>query len=240
MQERLRSMAAARGGEAPDEVIAYGAGCGARDRAQRMQDVLAELWPKSKITVETDLLGAARGLYGHGQGLVLILGTGMNAGHYDGEFVHSPMPSLGFVLGDEGSGADIGKHLLRDALYGLVPEQISAQLFPQGMHLPAILDAIYRGRSPQAFVASYTAVLAGHLDNNYVHDLVASRFFALARLLGQFFALEERRTARATGSVAWGFRALLATALASKGMELAGVERDPINGLLQYHALPRP
>ncbi len=240
MQERLRSMAAARGGEAPGEVIAYGAGCGAQARARRMHDALAEVWPESKITVETDLLGAARGLYGRDQGLVLILGTGMNVGHYDGEYLHTPMPSLGFILGDEGSGADIGKHLLRDALYGLVPERIRAQLFPQGMDLPGVLEGIYRGRAPQAYVASYTAVLADHLDNTYVHDLVVSRFFALARLLGQYFDARERGMARATGSVAWGFRELLATALASKGIGLEEVQRDPINGLLRYHARPRP
>ena len=97
----------------PLTIFAYGAGCGTKPRAERLRVALADVWPHAHIQVGTDLLGAARGLYGNEAGLVLILGTGMNVGHYDGSFLHLPMPSLGYILGDEGSGADIGKHLLR-------------------------------------------------------------------------------------------------------------------------------
>lgn len=218
------------------EVFAYGAGCGAPVRAARMQAALQQVWPQAVVHVSTDLLGAARSLYGTDAGLVLILGTGMHAGHYDGSRLHCPMPSLGFILGDEGSGADIGRHLLRDVLYGLAPEEVAGNLFPEGPDLPALLDAVYRSPAPQAFVAAFTARLAAHLGTEYVHDLLASRFFALGRLLQLHFSAEERAEVRASGSVAHGFREVLEQALLHGGMRLSAVAKDPLQGLLAFHA----
>lgn len=237
MQSALRGkeVVAAIGGE-PLEVVAYGAGCGTKARAEQLRAALAMVWPHAKIHVESDLLGAARGLYGTEHGLVLILGTGMNVGHYDGTFLHTPMPSLGFILGDEGSGADIGKHLLRDALYGLVPEALREQLFAQGMDLPAVLNSTYRSAAPQAYVASFTAALSEHVDDTYVHDLVASRFFALTRLLARFFSARELQQVRASGSVAHAFKDILVAALAQRRMHITAVEKDPMPGLVQFHA----
>ena len=223
-------------GEEALEVIAYGAGCGTKTRAEQVRAALAMVWPNTKIQVESDLLGTARGLYGKEHGLVLILGTGMNVGHYDGKFLHTPMPSLGYILGDEGSGADIGKHLLRDALYGLVPEALRDRIFAPGMDLSAVLTSTYRSAAPQAFVASFTAALSEHLGDTYVHDLVASRFFALTRLLSRFFSAQELQQVRASGSVAHAFKAILGEALAQRRMHLTAVEKDPMPGLVQFHA----
>lgn len=220
----------------PLTIFAYGAGCGAKPRAERLRVALADVWPHAHIQVGTDLLGAARGLYGNEAGLVLILGTGMNVGHYDGSFLHLPMPSLGYILGDEGSGADIGKHLLRDALYGILPEQLKDRLFPQRLDLSEVLEATYRSPRPQAYLASHTARLAEHLDETYVHDLVAARFFALTRLLARCFSAQELQQVRASGSVAHGFRQILKDALGQRRMHLTAVERDPMPGLVAYHA----
>lgn len=217
-------------------VAAYGAGCGTKDRRDRMHAAISGVWPGATVEVESDLLGAARALYGHASGLVLILGTGMNAGYYNGTELHLPMPSLGYVLGDEGSGADIGRHLLRDAFYGQVPIAVNASIFPIGPHLPEVLEQIHHGPAPQALLASFTAALAGHLHEAYVQDLVASRFLALARLLAQFFTKVERREVRAVGSVAFGFRNLLCEAMEQRGMAMAAIERDPMPGLVEYHS----
>jgi len=241
MQAALRQSGI--GGEAengPLKVIAYGAGCGAKARADLLRTALAEVWPHAHIQVETDLLGAARGLYGSDAGLVLILGTGMNVGYYDGSALHMPMPSLGYILGDEGSGADIGKHLLRDALYGVLPEPLKDRLFPDGLDLASVLGSTYRSSGPQAYLASFTALLADHLEETYVHDLVASRFFALTRLLARCFSAQELQQVRASGSVALGFRQVLTEALGQRRMHLTAVERDPLPGLAAYHARATP
>ncbi len=218
------------------QVTAYGAGCGAKSRAERLLGVLAEVWPGADIEVESDLLGAARALYGKDAGMVLILGTGMNVGYYTGSRLHQPMPSLGFVLGDEGSGADIGKHLLRDALYGEISGPLKHTLFPDGLDLATVLEAIHRAPGPQAYLASFTARLVPHLEHPKVQELIASRFEALSQLLDRFFTPEERNCVRACGSVAFGFRGLLAGALAPTGMRLTAAEAEALPGLLRYHA----
>lgn len=221
------------------EVMAYGAGCGAPARAQRLRDALLAVWPDARILVGTDLLGAAHGLYGNSSGVVLILGTGMNAGYYDGAQVHARMPSLGYILGDEGSGADIGKHALHDALYGLMPAPVLADMLPGGSGLPDILQAVYRSTGAQAYVASFTGALARHVGEPYVQGLVASRFDALARVLQRFHPPPELGEVRATGSVAHGFRNLLQEVFSRHGIRVKGVEQDPLQGLVAFHAQQR-
>lgn len=213
----------------------YCAGCGTEQRRSKMADTLRELWPAARIEVHTDLLAAALGLCHPGKGLVLILGTGMNAGHYDGSKLHLPMPSLGYVLGDEGSGADIGAMLLRDAFYNRMPGQIKEILFgPSGPDRAAIMEEVYRSPFPAKMLASRTVALSALLDRPYVRELIAGRFHQLAELLKTFFTADERAIVHATGSVAYGFRELLGECLADHGMDLIGVAKDPLSGLIRY------
>jgi N-acetylglucosamine kinase-like BadF-type ATPase len=217
-------------------VVLYGAGCGSLDRRERMEATLRPLWPAALMDVQTDIRGAATGLCGSSPSLVLILGTGMNAGHFDGRQLTQPMPSLGYVLGDEGSGADIGRALLQDAFYRRIPEEVHAALFgPDGPALAEVIDRVYRSPFPSRALASYTALLAPHVEQRYVRDLILSRFHAMAELLVNFFPPEQREEVRATGSVAWGFKELLAECLLDRGMTLTVVERDPLPGLVEYH-----
>jgi N-acetylglucosamine kinase-like BadF-type ATPase len=224
------------GSSAVEEVVVYGAGCGSDERKTLMRAALQPFWPTAQVTVESDLLGAARGLYGRSAGLVLILGTGMNAGYYNGRDLRTPMPSLGYVLGDECSGADIGRQLLRDRFYQRMPERVVELLFPEAIALAEVVKALYREPAPQSWLASFTARLSDHMDEPYVAALIGARAEALAEVVGSFFTPEEYRETRALGSVASGFRPLLEAALAKKGIRLSEVRRDPMAGLLAYHA----
>jgi len=218
-------------------VLVYGAGCSSPQRVELMRQALAPLWSSgTSIAVETDLLGAARGLCGRGNGLVLILGTGMNAGFYDGQHLYRPMPSLGWILGDEGSGADIGRALLHDAFYRRMPEPVMHALFgAEGPNLEQVLEEVYRLPFPARAMASRTGRLAPLLDHPYVRDLIVSRFHAMAEVLTAFFPAHQRMDVFATGSVAWGFRELLSEVLLDRGMTLMAAERDPLPGLVRYH-----
>lgn len=217
-------------------VVVYGAGCGSEPRARVMEQALAGVWPRATIDVKSDLLGAARGLCSVPPALVLILGTGMNAGHFDGERLRQPMPSLGYVLGDEGSGADIGRTLLQDAFYRRMPDPIAVQLFgPSGPALGTIIEEVYRSPFPARALAARTALLAPLRQEPYVRDLVFGRFHALMDLLKTFFTAEQRAQVCATGSVAWGFREELAECMLEHGMDLIAVERDPLHGLVALH-----
>lgn len=217
-------------------VMVYAAGCGSEQRRAVMRSAIASLWTEAGIEVNTDLLGAARGLCGTEASLVLILGTGMNAGWYDGARLSLPMPSLGYLLGDEGSGADIGRTMLQDAFYRRMPDHVRVALFgEEGPVLDKIIDGTYRSPFPAKALAAHTALLAGLSSEPYVRDLILSRFHALAEILKTFFKPEQRAMVRATGSVAWGFRELLAGCLLEHGMELTAVDRDPLLGLVRWH-----
>jgi glucosamine kinase len=214
----------------------YGAGCGSEERRVRMRAAIAGVWPDAAIQVESDLMGAALGLCGKKAGLVLILGTGMNAGHFDGERLHCPMPSLGYLLGDEASGADIGRHFLQDAYYRRIPEDVSRRIFGEAPPaLSMVLARIHQASHPARELAAFTALLAPRLHEPYVRDLIQGRFHALAELLTGFFRPEQITEVYATGSVAFGFRELLTDTLLDRGMTLNVVEPDPLLGLVVHH-----
>ncbi|MCB0769154.1 MAG: hypothetical protein KDC00_01970 [Flavobacteriales bacterium] len=217
-------------------VRVYAAGCGAKQRQERMQLAIANVWPHAKVQVESDLTAAALGLCNEEGGLVLILGTGMSAGHFDGSHLNCPMPSLGYLLGDEGSGADIGRTLLQDAFYERMPSADKDLIFGSAVPvLTDVLDRVHRASHPARELAAYAALLAPHMDRPYVRELITGRFHALTEVIRHFFPLEQRRRVFATGSVAYGFRDLLADCLLDAGMTLTVVEADPLSGLVRYH-----
>lgn len=224
------------GSHRPTNVLVYGAGCGAPSRAERMRAAIGEVWGGARIEVSSDLLGSARGTLNDGAGLVLILGTGMNAGRYDGRELHCPMPSLGYLLGDEGSGADLGKHAVRAALLGDFSSTTTDVLFPEGLDHAAVIERVYRGPAPQAWLAGFAVRLVRCLSEPAVQELVRARFTALADLLARYFSSGQRSNMTASGSVALGFHALLAEVLSTRGFTLNSVVRDPLDGLVRYHA----
>lgn len=219
-----------------DRVAVYGAGCGSPDRAARMESALRQVWPSALIDVCTDLLGAARGLWLDEPGLTLVLGTGSSVGWYDGARVHQAMPSLGYVLGDEGSGADIGRTLLQDAFYRRMPDEAREAIFgAEGPNLQEVLGHVHRSPFPSRALASYAGRLSGLMAMDYVRELITARFHAFIETFKPFHTPEQRQRVRATGSIAWGYRELLAACLLEHGMDLLAAERDPLKGLVRWH-----
>jgi len=219
-----------------DVVHVYAAGCGDPQRRQRMRDLLTAVWPAERIHVESDLLGAARSLFGTAPGRVLVLGTGMSAAHYDGAGLQRSFPSLGALLGDEGSGAAMGRRLVRDAIYGRMPQHVREHLFgPDGPQREEVLHGVYASGTPGRFLAAPVVRLQELRSEPYVEGLFAACFGELAEVLAEFFAATPALALRAVGSVAWGFREPLAEALGKAGLELSGVERAPLRGLALHH-----
>ncbi|MFN3875971.1 MAG: hypothetical protein ACK4L7_08685, partial [Flavobacteriales bacterium] len=192
------------------------------------------------IAVRTDLEGAARGLCGAEAGLVVILGTGSNAGWWDGARLLATFPSLGYVLGDEGSGADIGRALLQDAFYRRMPEAVRVALFGHdGPVLAEVLAAVYRSPFPSRALAGYAGRLAAVAEHPYARGLVESRFQAFIEAIKPFFTAAQRARVYATGSIAYAHRELLADCLLDHGMGLVSTERDPLSGLVRWHRPPQ-
>lgn len=126
-----------------EHVYFYGAGCSNPDKIKIVESSLVAQF-KTPVTVESDLLGAARGLLVYDEGLACILGTGSNSCLYDGEKIVKNVRPLGFILGDEGSGSALGRLFLSDVLKGLAPKELADEFFQVNKVSPdSIMDSIY-------------------------------------------------------------------------------------------------
>lgn len=221
-------------------ITVYGAGCGAEERKLRMKEAVAAIAKSDEVVIHTDLLGAARGLCGAAPGMVVILGTGMNAGWYDGKDLSTPMPSLGWMLGDEGSGADIGKQLLSDAVHGRIPERVMFAIFGRGTCSATEALEFVKSEKPNSAIAALTGKLTAVRSDPYVTRLLNARFTALGALLHQYFSAYVPCSVSATGGIAHGFREELGTCLRPLGLDLHHVVPDPMEGLIGWHQAQRP
>lgn len=226
----------------PGIITVYGAGCGSPERAARMKAVVAGMLGNRYVHVGTDLHGAARGTLGSRSGLVLILGTGMNAGGYHRGRLVASMPSLGWILGDEGSGADIGKHLLYDAMHGRVPKEVMRSVFGRTRIGRDEMMMVLAAERPNAELAGLAWRLGQRARTIYTDALLSSRFTALASVLDMYFADRKAQPMHAVGGIAFTFRSELARALRARGFDLVDAVADPMDGLIAWHqeVLGRP
>lgn len=217
------------------EVHAYAAGAGSALRAGRIRSLLEACWPEARVHVDTDLTAAARALYGDATGAVLILGTGMNAGLCAQGRITSGIMSLGYILGDEASGADLGRHILTAVLRGHAPAALAAELFPDGIDMDQVVRHLYRGPSPQAWLAALARPLAERRDDPFVQRLVMGRFHALADVLLHELPALRGGELRAMGGIAAAFEAELRQAFLERGVRVNGTSPEAMPGLLRYH-----
>ena len=157
-------------------VYFYGAGCSGPEKNKIIEGSLVAQF-KTPVTVMSDLLGAARGLLVREPGLACILGTGSNSCFYDGNDIVKNVPALGFILGDEGSGAALGRVFLGDALKGLAPRELTEAFFDKYKVTRAeVLDAVLNNPAATRNLRAYSFFLSEHLDSPYVHDMIAREF----------------------------------------------------------------
>lgn len=219
------------------EIHFYGSGCATPEICSRIADALRKELRASSVSVYTDLLGAARSLLGHKAGIACILGTGSNSCLYNGKEIEQNVPSLGFILGDEGSGAALGKRLVADAFKGHLPKVISDKFLKTfNLDLGAILKSVYRAPTPNKFLASLVPFLSEHLWNPYVYSLVRQEFeLFLVRNVSPYKGSRTLPIAF-TGSIAYHFSDILKEAASRQGFKVGEICRRPIEGLLAYHA----
>lgn len=206
----------------------FGSGC-RPEQVARMSRLLRDVLEISQVHVASDLMGAARALCGQEEGVVCILGTGSGSALYDGaQFVRST-PSLGYILGDEGSGASLGKHLLSDMMKGLFPMEIT-NLFMRRyeIDIAQLIQRVYREPSPNVFLSQFTRFLSDHRDAASVHHLLLQEFRS-------FFVRNIRAYARPdlavhfVGSIASVFEAELRESARSTGFKVGRVLRAPLD-----------
>lgn len=220
----------------PTEVFFYGAGCGNPLGWQRMKDALQTVFPYSRVEVFTDILGASRALWGSNKGITCILGTGANVGYYDGSQVHT-RPSLGYLLGDEASGASLGKAFLRLHLRGQLPSSLS-EAFTDETELTyaAIMENLYSKPFPGRFLASLAPFIIRHKSVPEVGLLIEnelSAFFSnmVLPLCREF----NQRQLAFTGTLSTLLEEEIRRMAENLGLHTLHFVPSPIEGLLHFH-----
>lgn len=219
-----------------DEIHYYGAGCATDLICNKIRESLQSSWKEADSHVSSDLLGAARALFGSAKGIACILGTGSNSCFYDGDKIMAQIPSLGFVLGDEGSGAALGKRLISDAFKEQLPENIrEAFLEEYRLTLPEILDKVYKTPAPNRFLASFVPFLHKNLWNPYIFSLVLKELTKFVKRNVAMYKGAHSVDVCFTGSVAFNFERVLREAVASQGYRVSKISKSPMEGLIAFH-----
>lgn len=217
-----------------ENVFFYGAGC-ISGRAGVVSESIQSILVDARIYVADDLLGAARALCGHKAGIACILGTGSNSCLYDGKNIVAHTPALGYVLGDEGSGAVLGRKFLNAVLKQTLPENIRKRFLQEsGLDMAEVINRVYRSPAPNRFLASMSKYIHGYLDEKEVRDIVIDNFEDFIR--NNILAYgDEFRTINVVGSIAYHYKEQLTEAASRNGFQIGKIIKSPIEGLIEYH-----
>ena len=222
-------------GAMPHEVHFYGAGCAFPEKNRLVEQAITHHLPVP-VEIRSDLLGAARSLCGRRPGIACIMGTGSNSCYYDGQTIAANVSPLGYVLGDEGSGAVLGRLLVGDCLKNQLPAPLKEAFFKRFDLTPQlILERVYKQPFPNRFLASLSPFLIEHIDEPCIHRLVLNSFKSFfTRNVMQY----DYRGVKVhfTGSIAYYYREVLGEAARALQIELGHIVRSPLEGLVTYHS----
>lgn len=221
---------------AVNEIYYYGTGCANPANAKSVQKALKICFPGAKAEVTHDVMAAARALCGHEKGVACILGTGASSCYYNGKKIVKNSPGLGYVLGDEGSGAYLGKKVIQYYLYGTFDEELRARFdATYKTSAPDILEHVYKQPLPNRYLAGYARFLAdnrGHyMIENIIEDGLNDFFFTHLCKFPEIWT----QPLHFTGGVAFGFQDVIRQLCSSYEFELGTILRNPMEGLAVYH-----
>ncbi len=214
----------------------YGAGC-TKEKVPVVATAIRKVFnTNARIIVESDMIGAAKGLCGDAPGIVCILGTGSNSCYYDGENIIDNVSPLGFILGDEGSGAYIGKRLVGNCLKQQFSEEV-CRLFLQETKLSTqtIIQKVYRESMPNRFLASLSPFCARHRDIPEIHDFIIDCFTQFFMRNVNLYNCPELPV-NFVGSIAWFYQNELKEAAQKLGFKIGTIIQNPLEGLIKYHS----
>ena len=159
------------------QIYHYGAGCSFQDKCEMVVRPLKKIFPNAEVDVNNDLLGAARSLFQDENGIACILGTGSNTCYYDGKEIQKNIPPLGFILGDEGSGASLGKLFVGDILKSIAPHSVIQQFYDEtGITAQDIMDHVYKKSFPNRYLAQFSKYIHLHKSEAFFQDLIIRNF----------------------------------------------------------------
>lgn len=220
----------------PDAIHFYGAGASSESLKGRVVHGLQQVFPQSQLEVEHDLLGSARALCGSRPGIATILGTGSNACEFDGRDISAQSGGIGYILGDEGSGTDLGRRWLQHFFYGELPDDLHQAFQTEvGPDKATIIDQVYRQPDANRYLASYAEFLGRHQQHPFVRELVKTAFATFLKRHVLRFGYALQYPVHSVGSIAYYFYDIWQDALAEHQLEAGRVITRPIENLVTYH-----
>lgn len=219
-----------------DHIYYYGAGCRGGDYNRAVEKALKRTFSHAAIEVDSDMVGAAKALCGDKPGIACILGTGSNSCLYDGEKIIDSVAPLGYILGDEGSGAVLGKQLISDVFKNQLPAELCLKFREQfDLNMETVIRRVYGTPEANRFLASLTPFLAKYIEEPSIHRLVLNSFKSFfVRNVAHYMAYKTLPV-NFVGSVAYHFRDVLQEAAAAIDCNIGKVIISPMEGLIEYH-----
>jgi N-acetylglucosamine kinase-like BadF-type ATPase len=218
------------------EIYFYGTGNKNPVNRKSVIKALKTLFPGVYVEVDHDLMGAARALCGHGKGVACILGTGSNSCFFNGRKIVKNSPGLGYVLGDEGSGAYLGRKVLQYYLYNTFDEDLSSRFDAKYVtNASEILDNVYKKPLPNKYLASFAMFLAENRGHYMIENIIEDGFNDF--FFNHIYKYRESWTypIHFVGGVAYGFRDVLMEMAAGYELEIGKILKNPMEGLVDYH-----
>lgn len=222
--------------ETPGSIFYYGAGCSTPEICENLRHKISLFFDCEKVHVESDLLCACRSLLGTESGVACILGTGSNSCLYNGKIIKDHIPSLGFILGDEGGGVALGKRLLSDYFKRMLPGDIH-DAFNEEYHISmgAVLDNVYRSLTPGKYIATFVQFLKRHENHPYVKRILHEEFTSF--FIRNVSRYENSRDYHIsfTGGIAFNFSNHLKDVATELNYSIGKISNRPMDGLISYH-----
>ena len=221
-----------------DAVYFYGAGC-TFDKVEIVKRAIQKnIKVIKEVEVSTDMLAAARGLCGYSSGIACIMGTGSNSCYYDGKNIVDNVSPLGFILGDEGSGAVLGNLFVSDLLKNQLTPGLKEKFLAQfNLTIGDIIDRVYRKPFPNRFLATFSPFISEHLDDPGVRMLVMNSFKSFLKRNVMQYKNHDKLPIHFVGSVAFHYQELLREAVEAMNMKLGKIIQSPMEGLIKYHSV---
>ena len=234
--ENILSFVETQGIASLQNIHYYGTGCDNEQNCQLIKEVFQSRFPDAEISVTHDLVAACHALFGHEKGIVCILGTGSNSCVYDGEQITEKAISLGYLVGDEGSGTHIGREVVRAYFYGFMPDDLRQQ-FDETFHLELkdFIQQLYHGEQPSKYLASFAKFAGEHQNEPFMQDLIRVCFEAFVNAFILRFEDYKALKISFIGSIAYHFQNILKDCLEYNGLTVGKIVASPAEGLMAYY-----
>ena len=235
IENTLRTQLQPNIAETITEVYFYGAGCANEEKINVVRTAIQSVFGDIKVEIASDLLGAARGLCGHDSGIACIMGTGSNSCLYENGNISWNVPALGFILGDEGSGAVLGKLLMGNIFKNQLPEAVKEDFMQTyGYNMMDVIEKVYRQPLPNRFLASFGPFIAKHKEVPEMKEMITTALESfIIRNVKQY--PYTTMPVSFTGSIAYYFSDILQELASKHGFIIGKIEKEPLRGLVDYH-----